>query len=226
MLVSEFMSEVNDNLRGIDDDAPVADSTEWQYWLRVANRIRRTLYRDLSKSWPATYTLAEIGTIAASTDPTFDLEEEYLGPANDAYVIDLEGHRRDFKIIKPQEKDYRQQEVFVAGADPQVLSFTKEIITGDAMIGGTLFLPAYFMPDDMANASDTVVVDDPDWLAMATASEIAFGDITYEDKAPDINNKANTLYKAMIQNNMRGTYGNARITPTRVQRIPGTGRRS
>jgi hypothetical protein len=122
--------------------------------------------------------------LSAPSAPSFDLDDTFLSPSDSCYVIGTTDQRTDYTIIKPQEKDYRTQQVFIAGADPQVLYFTKEIASTDNVVGGTLYLPCYVFPDEFGNsATDTVVVDDPDWLVLATAAEIAFNDITYEDKA-------------------------------------------
>ncbi len=54
---------------------------------------------------------------------------------------------------------------------------------------------------------------------MAVASEIAFNDITYEDKASDLNAKANALYRQMVSDERKGTYNNPIQTPVNVYRI-------
>lgn len=78
------------------------------------------------------------------------------------------------------------------------------------------------MPENLINATDVIAVDDPDWAVMATAAELAFNDITYEDKSAEINTKANALYKEMAQNNRANGFDNPRKVQTNVQRITGT----
>lgn len=220
MTTNQFLQDTNDVLRGTDDDAPLIGSDEANYWLRTANRIRRTLYRDTSKQWGSTYDVAELGTVSAATAPTFDLDDTFLSPATSAYVINGD-YRTDLDIIKPQEQDSRLQAVYIAGQDPEVLYFSKEILTADNMVGGTLYLPGYFMPDDISTNSGTaqIIVDDTDWLVTATAAELAFNDITYENKAADLNGRANALFSTMVKNNRRTSYGNHRTTPYEVKRI-------
>lgn len=220
MTTTEFLQEVNDALRSIDDDAPTLGTDEANYWLRVANRLVRNLARDTTKQWNFTYNVAEIGTITVDATPTFGLGdgtgeplEDYgqlLTPANNVYVIDTDDHRHDFDLIEPQEKKDGRRQVYIAGK-PQVLTFTEEIRTGEQIVGGTLYLPGYYLPATFgATGSSEVPVDDPDWLVLATASEIAFNDLTYEDKASDLNTKANALYSQMVKNNRRGSFGNPR----------------
>ncbi len=213
------------SLRGTDDDTPAAGTDEANYWLRVANRLRRNLYRDLSKQNRAAYQILELGTVSASETPSFDLDDNFLGASDDCYIIDKASSRHDFTIIQPQEKSYLKQQVYIAGVNPQTLYFSQPITTSSTYIGGTLYLPAYVLPDDLTSNS-TIDVDDPDWLVTATAAKIAFNDVTYESKAADLNAEANSLYKVMLANNRRGTYGNPRRSPTSVTRIRDTRGRS
>jgi hypothetical protein len=224
MLVSEFLQQTNDALRATDDDVPTIGTDEANYWIRTALRIRRNLFRDTSKQWSSTYQVVNLGTIAAGNEPNFGLEVEFLHPASTAYVIKA-GQRTDIDIVEPQNTDHQRQAVFIAGADPQTLFFTKPILAADQIVGGTLFLPGYIMPDPFANANDTVVVDDPDWLLMATAAAIAAADLTYEDRAADLNSAANALYRVMTANNRRGTSGNPRISRYNMPQITSPDRR-
>lgn len=219
MLVSDFIQEVNDVLRSIDDDVPTTGTEEYNYWIRTANRIRRTLYRDVTKTWASTYAVLNVGTVAASATPTFNLSATFLSAAVNPYIIDLEGHRHELELKKPKEVNPDKRQVFIAGQSPQVFTFSQPITADETIIGGTLYLPGYFQPAAFDSDGDTVVVDDEDWLITATAAKIAAGDLTYEDRAPDLNSEANSLYSQMIKNNRRGVYSQGRITPTNVKRI-------
>lgn len=221
MTTQDFLTQVNDNWRGTDDVAPTIGTDDANYWLRVANHIRRTVYNDTSKQWVSTYQVLPLGTISVSGAPSFPLPAGFLDAAESCYALDVSGARSDFPIIKPQEQDSTTQAVFVAGANPQTLYFTKAITAQEGYVGDTLYLPAYVMPTDIVGTTgtETVVVDDPDWLAMATAAELAFNDITYESKAVDLNAKANALYKAMLSTNRRGTSTNPRKSRYNVARI-------
>jgi hypothetical protein len=224
MLVSAFLTNVNDALRALDDDTPTFGTDEAEYWLRVANRKKNELYEDVTKSWASTYAVLDLGAIVAAASPSYNISATFLAPANKAYVVDTDDHRHEYTIIKPEAQNSNAQAVFVAGQNPQKLYFTQEIIASSQIVGGTLYLPGYFIPANMTASDGTVPVDDPYWLVMATASEIAFNDLTYEDKAPDLNAKANALYDLMVAKNRRGTYNNPTVSPTNVTRIRDTRR--
>lgn len=223
MTTTEFVTYVNDALRGVDDVVPVVGSDEWSYWIRTLNRKKNELFSDPTKTFSESYAVANLGTIAAAASPSYSLVLTWLAPANEAYVINAEGHRTDLTIIKPEEQDPRNQQVFIAGQNPEVLYFTKEIEADDPLVGGTLYLPGYFIPADVVTNSTTATVPlpDPFWGVMAVAAEIAFGDVTYEDKSTDLNSKANALYNQMVKKSRRSTYNNPRKTPTNVPRIRG-----
>ena len=76
-------------------------------------------------------------------------------------------------------------------------------------------IPGFYRPANITAAADLLPFDDFNWGIVATAAELAFADIVYEDKAADLNGKANALYRAMSNNNRSGTYGNTRIIPRR-----------
>jgi hypothetical protein len=224
VLVSAFLSKVNYALRGTDDDAPSFGSEEANYWVSLLNTKKDELYRDVTKNWSSAYDVRSLGTITASATPTYDIDttnSDFLAASDRVYVVKTDTRRVYFDIIHPEERETTNQHVFIAGNNPQTLYFANEIKASDSIVGGTLYLPGYYLPADVTDATDDVPLPDPNWGVTAVAAELAFADITYEDRAPTLNDKANYLYNLMVKNNRRGTYKNPRITPTVVKRIRG-----
>lgn len=221
MTVAEFLVKVSYTLRGIDDDAPIFGGEESDYWLSVYNTKKNELYADVTKNWASAYSLESVGPIVASPAPKFDLDAQFLAPANRAYVLKLDGYKTYFDFIKPNEAEDKDG-IYIAGVNPQTVYFANPIIAGQDIIGGTLYIPGYFVPEDVTQETDDINIPDPNWAVAAVAAELAFADITYEDKGPALNEKANSLYKNMVKLNRRGTYGNPRVAPTRVKRIRST----
>ena len=124
---------------------------------------------------------------------------------------------REYTVIKPQERYKYRQEAYISGRNPQTVTFTKTIVSTDDIVGGSLSVPGFYRPIDLTAAADILPFDDPMWGVMATASEIAFSDIIYEDKAADINAKANYLYMQMANTNRTGTFKNGRRIPTNIK---------
>lgn len=160
-------------------------------------------------------------TIIQSGIQSYSLPRTFSHPSDRAIVSTLNSGILYYKIGKPQERERYENEVYISSALPQEATFYSTIDTthNDNLLGGTLKVPGYYIPADFTTATDTVTIDDPYWLVYAVASELAFNDITYSDKAPDLNNKANSLYSKMITNNRRGTNNNPRQARTNVNRI-------
>ena len=158
-------------------------------------------------------------SIIASGDQSYSLHRSLLLPSDEAYVTDTNSKRHDYTIIQPQERSNLVQNVFISGNNPKVLTFTKTIASTDDIVGGTLSVPGYYMPADMTAATDLLPFPDPNWGVMATAAEVAFNDIVYEDKAGDINEKANSLFRNMAMTNRSGTYMNPRRATVNTYRI-------
>jgi hypothetical protein len=230
MTLTEFLKRVNYALRGTDDDVPTVGDDDANYWVTTFNRKKDEMYDDVTKNWESAYDEKTIGTISASTSLVFNLDDSdtnnklsgYLAPAEQAFVIDANGTYHYFDIVKSTEIDRRYQQVIITGQNPKKLRFTRPILAGDAMIGRSLILPAYWRPADLDPAGDgtqVIPVDDPNWGAMATAAQVAFNDITYEDKFDDLDGQANVLWKNMVKKNRKRNSGNPKTTQYRVKRI-------
>lgn len=217
MLVSEFIENTNYALRGTDDEPPATGSDDYLYWLNILNRKINELYQD-SKNWSHIYEVNSLGTITVSANPSYNLPSDFLY-LEEAYVIDTDGKRHNLTLIKPEERTEFNRCVFVAGMNPQKLYFTSEIVADETIVGGTLYVTGYFMPAELDAEDDVLPLPDPNWGVAAVAAEIAFGDITYEDRSEALNAKANYLYGLMTKKNRKGTYKNPRVTPYNVKRI-------
>lgn len=151
----------------------------------------------------------------------YHVHRSLLSPSDKVYV-QTPTQKIFLDLIKPQENDYVNQSVHISGGNPQLLTFTQDIQADDQMVGGTLVIPGYYMPGDVSAESDLLPVPDPNWLVLATAAEIAFTDIVYEDRAETLNSRANALWKQMVTKNQRGTYKNPRKVAYNVKRIQDT----
>jgi len=243
MTISEFLTNVSYALRGIDDDPPTFGDDESDYWISTLNRKKRELYNNTKLRWNNTYDVRSVSTIVASATPSFTLDDSYptyddnsdfLAFSGDnsvkaesrtaAYIIKTNGNRYDLPGCHAEDRDLNYRQVFIAGQNPQTLYFTDEIKASEDIIGGVLYIMGYFMPADVSLEADVLPFIDPDWAVMAVASEIAFNDIVYEEKAPDLNAKANNLLTQMIEKNRKGTFGRPRVTPTSVNPITSSDR--
>ncbi len=160
--------------------------------------------------------------IIATGVQSYSLHRSLLNASSQPYVVDTNSNKIYLTVISPEEQqDSLDQRVYLSDDKPETLTFTVTIASTDTMIGGTLVVPGYYMPDDLTAATDVLPFLDANWGCMAVASEIAFNDITYEDKATDINEKANNLLRQMIRRNRDQVYAQPRKTPTVTYRIKG-----
>jgi len=222
MIYSDFINQVNDAYRGTDDDAPSLSTPDYNMWLRVTNRKIQEWARDSKNTWQSLFEAREVGTVAFGTQ-VYELEDEFLTPAN-GVTISPTGNPTSYikyTLVKPEERNNFYNSVYISGREPKLLTFNDTFNADGNYIGGTINLAAYFMPDEITDPSDDIPVDDPMWLVYAVASELAFNDLSYSDKSPDLVGKANFLYSQMAAANRKGVYGNPRVAPTNVNRIRG-----
>lgn len=162
-------------------------------------------------------------TIIVTGVQTYSVHRNLLNPSDRA-IVTTSTQDLYYVLGKPQERARYQNEVYLSGRNPQDLTFYDTISTAltAQLIGATLKLPGYYVPNDLTALTDIIPVDDPYWLVYAVAGELAFNDITYSDKAPDLNSKANNLYSDMVTLNRRGTSNYPRQARTNVNRIRNT----
>ena len=158
--------------------------------------------------------------IIKTATQSYNLHRRFLAPS-DTVVVTTATQDTEYVIGKPQERERYVDEVYISGNNPKSITFYEDIESTDSIVGGELFVPGFYFPDELTLGTDVIPVDDPYWLVYAVASELAFNDLTYESKANDLNTKANNLYIQMAQANRRGTSNNPRIIRTNVNRIVG-----
>lgn len=219
MTVAEFLTATNYALRGIDGVAPTIGEEEATYWIATLNRKMNELYTGSKILWDSTWEVKSLGAITAQSVPTFNADATLIAPSDQVYAVDTNSQTIYYTVIKPRQRKTTGRQFYLAGVNPQVLTCTNAITATEDIVGGTLHLPGYYMPADVSASTDELPLPDPFWGVMATAAEIAFGDITYEDKTEGLYTRANALYMQMTRNNRRGTYGNPKQSPTDTYQI-------
>jgi len=223
MNVTEAMNQINISYRGSDDDVPAEGSVDYNMWLSTINRKKDEWARDTKNPWKSLFEIREVGTVSLGTQ-TYDLEDDFLTPADRVTITTTNPNNTlEYTLVEPQERGRYYNSVYISGRDPKQLTFYDDFKADTSPIGGTINLAAYFIPEDLTSGNDEIPVDDPYWVVYSVASELAFNDLTYSDKSPDLVGKANFLYSQMAHANRKGTSGNPRTAITRVNPIRGTG---
>ncbi len=166
-------------------------------------------------------TFTHVSIIATGVEE-YSLHRSFILPSDQILVTTTADSDRYYSFLHPQERSTTSQRVFIYDDQPRILGFSAEITSTQDIVGGSLSVPGYYLPADLTAATDVLPFPDDNWGIMATAAEIAFNDIVYEDKADGLNAKANALYANMAQANRAGTWSNPRKIPTNINRIRDT----
>jgi len=224
MTVAEALVDINYVLRGIDDDAPTFGTEEASQWVAAINRVKRRLFRNSKVLFDETWEVKSLGAITVSATPSYNTDATLIAASDEVYAVDTNSNKVYYQMTNPRRRTKTGRQFYLAGMNPKVLYCSNAIVATEDIVGGTLHLPGYYMPADVTLSTDTIPLPDADWGVMAVAAEIAFNDITYEDKSADLNAKANELYMQMVRTNRRNTYNTPKAIPTNVNRIHGTER--
>lgn len=165
-----------------------------------------------------TYTHANI---IATGVQSYSLPRTLLTPSVVPYVVDTNSNKVKLDLVPVEEINDETQQVYISDRDPQTLTFSVTLASTDSLIGGTLHVPGYYMPADVSATTDLIPFLDPNWGVYAVAAQIAFNDITYEDKVEDLNTQANYLYGQMVKKNRNLVYNQTRKVPTNTYKIRG-----
>ncbi len=156
----------------------------------------------------------------------YSLHRRLIVPSDEIQITTTGSQNVYIDIAKPKERPRSGRVVYISGMNPQTLTFSNTISSTENIVGGTLKVPGYYMPADIDADTEDGTSDmpflDPYYGVMAVASELAFNDITYEDKATDLAGKAQFLYQQMVRKNRHNTYGTKRPIPTSTYRIRDT----
>lgn len=220
MNVTTLFTTCNSLFRGTDDNSPTSGD-DFTYWLNIANVKQDEWSTDSINNWNSLYSTDTLSPVIAAGTQVYNLPTNFVA-ATDRVTVTVGTNTYYFTIIEPEEKANTQNCVYISGSNPMKLTFVDPIIASTGYVGGTITIPAYHKLADLTAGADTVLVDDPYWLAYAVASELAGNELDYSDKAPDLNSKANGRWKKMVRNNRRGTHSNPRVAPTNVKRILST----
>lgn len=154
--------------------------------------------------------------IIATGVQEYSLHRNFFVPS-DSVVVTTSTQDVTFKLAKPQMRD--TADVYISGNNPKVITFYNDIESTNQIVGGTLKIPGYYIPDSMVASTDMVKVDDPEWLVYATAAELARNDAAKQDQFPNLLGMANDLYGKMISANNNIGFGQGGKVPNHMPQI-------
>jgi hypothetical protein len=188
--------------------ALTSDSTKYQKLLAFANFFSRRWANESGIDWNSRRELVDLGTVSA-TD-TYDLDSAIgkLSPQEDDYVrIQTSDGLQEYQYtIVPISELYDSRKLlhpdnFKCAISGQSIVFAHSFLTTDPQYGGTITVPAYTVPDTLTSATQSIQVDDPDWLVAMAAAEYVRTDITRRDQYPNLLAMATESMQGMKERN-------------------------
>ena len=218
---------------------PTPGAAKYLAMVMAANEFKNQWATDSHVHWDSLFTTRTYGPIISTTQ-AYALDSDVFYLADFVYINRTDGNTDRFQVVHPEARnnfsnpwgavDFIGSDngdpvvyltgSFQGGSGNLTLNFQTPFtqMTGD--VGGTIQLDCYALPDDMVNASDTVPVNNPEWLVKRLAAEMARNDPAKQDQFPSLLAEANDLYQKMIKDNQGNSYQQPN-SPAYIQRNAG-----
>lgn len=203
MTAQEFLDATYLAYRGKTQSRTPAWGTEKaDIVIDIGNRKIREWATDPRNKWSSLFSNTALGTTVDANTPvlTYNLAATFFQPSDYARIVKTDGSTVDYPIVKAQQRNtINGQALYISGSNPKTITFAQTIDTG--LHGGTIYVPGYTIPSSITSASDTIPVDDPNWLVYIVASELARNDPAKDDQFASLVGMANDLYRKMSDAN-------------------------
>lgn len=137
-------------------------------------------------------------TIIKAGVQEYKLHRSFIVPSDEVFV---KTSTQDTPLATENPQKRQNADVYISGRDPKRISFYNTIEATNQIVGGELRVAGYYLPEEMTATTDSVAVDDPNWLVLATAAELARNDAAKEDQFANLIGMANEAYLNMIKAN-------------------------
>ena len=195
MILSQLVTEAYLAYRGKTSSVPASGTEKYTRILTIANRKQREWAQDSNVDWLSRYEIRSAGTLSSGTQ-TYDIDSDVMRLSYFVILTNLSAVKSYVSILKPQQITRFTTGAYVAGFNPQQLTFITTITS--AYTGFGLSYPCFTMPTDLSVATSVVAVDDPQWLVYAVAAELARNDYAKEEQYTNLIGQANDLYMKMV----------------------------
>lgn len=210
MTTSEYVASTILKATGEVSTAANGDA-EWNKVLGIGNFYLNTWASEPGVDWDSLYTPEySLGTVSATS--TYDLDDEIIKISDQAGDIVRIDHTDGvgysvYQIVNANQlKRYYEGNKATSHGNVcaqvgRTLVFNKVFAATDPEFGGAITVPIYVAPEPLVNESDTVPVDDPNWLVVIAAAEYVRNDITLQQQYPNLITEANQLMQDMKNKN-------------------------
>lgn len=203
MLVSQFVPAVILRAEG-KTSTSVSGDTKWTKVLGIANLQILNWQDEPDVDWASLYNRSiSIGTVTATDTFALDLDtirnisQTFGDPVRITYTTTNGGTSyTDYDVV-----DYDALKEYPGGQYcaqiGEDLVFNRAFQSTDAEFGGTITVPALLYADTIAQDGDTIPVNIPNWLVVATAAEYVRTDVTRQNQYPNLAQEANSIMERM-----------------------------
>jgi hypothetical protein len=170
----------------------------------------------------------------------YDLDNDVFALSDYIYVNRTDGNTDRFQVVHPESRNRSFNAIGTIASDDGdpvcyltgsaagggsnlTINFEDKFVAGGNMggdIGGTISCGVYAMPTQLQNPSDVVPVNNPGWLALRLATELARNDPAKQDQVPDLQAQATALYNKMVIGNQTNSFQQPN-GPAYMKRNPG-----
>lgn len=178
-------------------------NAKWEKIRGIANYYQHAWIHEPGVHWNSRYDRArQIGTISANDE--YELDDDILeistAYGDNVYVDCKNGNREQFQLVEYDDLKNYPSGNYCAKLGNKLV-FNHRFSEGHQCYGGALYAPVYTDVEDLENASDDVVVDNPYWLVTICAAEYIRNDIVKQNQYGNPLEEANNLMRQMIRDN-------------------------
>lgn len=205
---------------------PNPGTTKYLQMVAIANDLLRWEYAlDEKIQWDSLWTTRTYGPIRANTQ-AYQLDSDVFYLSDFVYILRTDGNTDRFQVVHPEQRNRGFQGVGMVGSDNGdpityltgssaggesnlTLNFEDNFVPGGNMagdIGGAIQVGCYALPDELQNASDSIPVNNPGWLVVRLAAEMARNDPAKEDQFTTLQASADKIYQNMVVGNQGNSF--------------------
>ncbi len=209
MTAAQLLNSIYEAYRGkVASRTPAWGSDKGNLAISIANRKQREWCTDPRNKWNSLFEIRALSPVLdVTTTPTYtyNLAADFYQPSDFVKIVKNDSSIVVYPIVKAQQRNVELQSLYIHGSNPKKITFSQIVDKG--LEGATMYVPGYYLLADLANSTDPVLVDDPNWLVYATAAELARNDPAKEDNYPNLIGMANELYARMSNANNDAGFG-------------------
>lgn len=177
----------------------LSGSTKWLKIVAIANNKIDTWQNEDNADWNSLYSPNYALGNVTNTD-TYDLDDDIRQVSNvagDTIVIThIDGNTTEYETVDATDLKQHTTGNYCAQVG-QTLVFNHLFVSTDPQYGGSIAIPVFLFANHLQADTDTVPVDDPQWLVLTVSAEYVRNDIVKQNQYPSLVNEANALMNGM-----------------------------